>query len=221
MAAFLGQNWLAFASLVVSVFAVWLSYVKLRRESRPMLHVHDSHGTFEVENVGTVAAVDVTATLLEPRKRPSGRLSVDNVLRSQGGKGKICAWDWPKELEQEIREHRLISFEDTIRRLSGEESAIPPDIVSQYLLCRPGGQFLAIRYRIADNPRTHVRLFKVLQTGEGFPHFVRVRGTTRLGVAVLRFLWRNHPQYRPPFKFPVRDNNADHWSTPGVNAAGS
>jgi len=221
MAAFLGQNWLAFASLVVSVFAVWLSYVKLRRESWPILHVHASPGTVEIENIGTIAAVDVTATLLEPTERASGRLSVDNVLRAQGGKGNICAWDWPKELEQEIRKHRLISVEDTILRLSGKDPPIPQGIVSQYLICRPGGQLLAIRYRIADNPRTHVRLFRVLHTGEGFPHFVRVRAATRLSVAVLQFLWRNHPQYRPPFKFPSRDKNSDHSNPPGLNAVGS
>jgi len=221
MAAFLRQNWLAIGSLVVSVFAVWLSYIKLRRESRPILHVHASPGTVEIENIGTVAAVDVTATLLEPRMRASGRLTVDNVLRAQGGKGKISAWDWPKELEQEIRENRLLSFEDTILRLSGKDPSIPPDIVSQYLVSRPGGQLLAIRYRIADNPRTHIRLFRVLQTGEGFPHFVRVRGATRLSVATLQFLWRNHPQYRPPFKFPVRDKNDDHPSSPGIDAVGN
>jgi hypothetical protein len=202
MAAFLRLNWLALGSLLISLFAVWLSYARLRRESRPILHIYFA-GKLTIENVGSAAAVDLTAKLLEPRRRSSGKLMLfGSVLRAQGGKANVSAWDWPKELEAEIRKNRLLSVEDTIMRLHGEEPPLAPDLVAQYLVSRPGGQLLAIRYRIADSPRTHVRLFRIEQSPEGgLPHFVRVRLATRVVVAVLEFLWRNHPQYREPFKF--------------------
>jgi hypothetical protein len=203
MLTFLRQSWLAIGSMMVSLFAVWLSYIKLRRESRPILHVRGSSGKVEIENIGPVAAVDVTVTLLEPTKRPSGRLVVENMLRAPGGKATISAWDWPKELEAEIRQNQLLSLEDEILRLEGKESPIPTDRVAQYLLCRHGGRLL-VRYRIADNPRIHVRLFKVQQSGEGFPHFVRMRPLLgmRFHAVLLQLFWRLHPQYQPPFKFP-------------------
>jgi len=79
--SWLKQNWLALCSIIISACAFVLSYKRFKRDTRPILILMPGSEGIEIENVGQVVAVNVTLTLVETVKRPSGTLSVLHTLR--------------------------------------------------------------------------------------------------------------------------------------------
>jgi hypothetical protein len=153
----------------------------------------------EIENLGPVPAVDISLTLIERVKRPSGKLSVRGMLKA-GEKTSISAYDYPETLEAELGPG---SFEEIIRNLDGEKVRIPPTRIARYLLLRDGGQLLVMRYRTPDSARQMVRLFSVVRLRERFPSLKLNWGPlVRLYAKFLEWRFRRNSVFAPPSKVP-------------------
>jgi len=205
---------LSLCSLVASIVALRLSYVKWWRETQPILYprgvskVHSS--SVEIENVGPVTAVDIALTLIETVKRPSGKLSVPDMLKP-GEKSTVSAYDYPEAVEAELP---LEFFEDIVYKSeqiihesegnalsNGRDVRIPATRIAHHLLFRAGGQLLVIKYRAPDRAKQIVRLFAGFRRGDGFPQFKpgwKLLAGFRARLAEWRY--RHNSEFAPPFK---------------------
>lgn len=187
--SFVKQNWLALCSLAMSLAAVSLSYVKLRRETRPLLHVRMIAGRAEIENLGPVTAVNISLRLIERVRRPSGKLSVTEILRP-GEKAAVSAYDYPEAVKEGFTQNCGLSFEAVISELAGEDVKIPSDRIASYLLSREGNPTLIIRYREVDGFK---RIVRVLSPFKRENRFTQLKPSWKLFASVYaRFLERRY-----------------------------
>ena len=153
----------------------------------------------DIENLGPVPAVDISLTLIERVKRPSGKLSVQDMLKA-GEKTTISAYDYPETVEAELGPG---SFEEIIRNLEGEKVRIPPTRIARHLLLRDGGQLLVVRYRAPDSAKQIVHLFSVVRRRERFPALKpNWKPLVGLYAKFLEWRFRRRSVFAPPSKLP-------------------
>jgi hypothetical protein len=205
---FLRSNWVAIVSLSGWV-STWIAYQKLKRDTRPALHV--SHvtqmpHTVEIENVGPTVVVNLALGLIERTRRPSGRLSTVQTLRP-GERAQVSAYACPHSLSAEVEATRYLPPEHTILRLSGKDTRISGPLMAEYLLTRDGGQLLTLRYRVADSTKTCVRMFSTVRRGDGFVDFKPRRTMSTRPYVRLPEVWNKHnPEFAAPFTWPSTQN---------------
>lgn len=208
--SWLKQNWQTLSSLVsplIAVLAFALSYKRFKRDTRPaLIWGHGSEGT-EIENVGPVAAVDITLTLFERTKRSSGRLRVGDTLRP-GEKSTIRALDWPEALTVEMRQHVLEPMDHFVLRMARKEVRQDANRVASHLLCRKGKRIVILKFRAADRPNVFTRVFLLGSKQEAFTKFRQPCQilSNRLCAFLLERWYAKNVELAPPlrpFKYPV------------------
>ncbi len=202
LTALLKQNWMAPCSLIISALAFVLSYRRFKHDTRPKLILSAVPEGIEIENVGQVVAVNITLTLVERVKRPSGKLSVSHALRP-GDKATVGASDWTDALTAELNRHTLEPMSEFVLRSSGRAVRPAGARVAFYLMAREKTTAI-LRFRAADGSKTFVRLISARRNQEGFPEFVpawRPLGN-RLSALMIERWYAKNAEIAPPSSLP-------------------
>jgi hypothetical protein len=205
--SWLKQNWLALSSFIISAFAFVLSYKKFKHDTRPILIPTPGPEGVEIENVGQVVAVNVTLTLVETVRRPSGILSVDHILRP-GEKSAVSAFNWPDALTVELNSKVLEPMSEFVLRMDGQDVRPNGARVASYLLGREG-MIVILRFRAADGSKTFTRLFLSKRSQTLVPGCRLLRN--RLCTFVIEKWYAKNAELAPPgtpFEFPPPDAGA-------------
>lgn len=198
----------SFGSALASGYAVSLHRRKLRYDTTPILNVcRGQRGATQIENTGPAAATGISLCLIERSKRPSGRLAGTDILRTKESL-TIYAYDYPKELEDEMRKERLLSVEDVILRLHGQKPRIASELIAEYLLSREGNQLLVVHYRVAGESKIRRRVYRHTKNSQGFTEFVPCGKimSNRFIVHLLQRWNSRNSQFAPPFDWGALAN---------------
>ena len=119
----LKQNVVALSSFIVTGCALVLSFKRFKHDTRPKLILTSGSEGIEVENVGQTTAVNITLTLVERVRRPSGKLSVPTDALRPGEKSTIVAFDWPDTLE--VPGNEILDMSEWVLRMDGRKVPYP------------------------------------------------------------------------------------------------